>query len=145
MFQTIFNKGSLPLAEQTLYFTARRHDAIASNIANVETPKYKALDANEDDFREAMKRAIERRDRMPVPTFHMEGYRSVRPQVGGGLNVEFEEASSAGILSHTENNVDIDLEMGRMLKNAQKHNLAASVLAHQFALLREAIAERVTG
>lgn len=143
MFNTIFSKGSIPILEQELYFTARRHDAIANNVANAETPRYKTMDAPVEDFKTAMKRAIDERDRRRIPVFRFEGYRGVKPAPGGGLAVEYEEAEEAGILRHIENNVDIDLEMGKMVKNAMRHNFVAQLLAHQFDLVREAIAERV--
>jgi hypothetical protein len=35
--------------------------------------------------------------------------------------------------------------MGRMVRNATVHQTAASLLAHQFAMMREAIGERIFG
>lgn len=145
MLNTIFSKGSLPVLEQVLYFTARRHDAIAGNIANVETPKYRAIDAPVEDFQEAMDRAIAARDERRIPVFRFEGYGDVKPRPGGGMIVDYIEAPETGILRHIENNVDIDMEMGKLVKNAMLHNLVANIMAQQFHLLQEAIAERVTG
>lgn len=145
MVSTMFNKGAIPVLEQVLYFTSLRHDAIANNIANAETPGYRAVDAPQADFEEAMRRAIEARDEQRIPVFRFEGYGAAKPREGGGLSLEFVERDPSGILRHIENNVDVDLEMGALVKNAMKHNLAAGLLAHQFTLLREAVAERVGG
>jgi flagellar basal-body rod protein FlgB len=144
MYNTIFSKGSIPALEALMHFTTARHKAIANNIANVETPGYKAMDAPEQDFRTALTRAFEDQGRSRVGVFELEPYRNVRP-AANGLDVRYVESPEAGILRHIENNVDLDMEMGRMTKNAGLHNLAATLLSHQFGQLRVAISERVTG
>ena len=40
------------------------------------------------------------------------------------------------------NNVDIDVEMGRLGKNALLHNLYTQILANRLAVMRSAIAGR---
>ena len=145
MFNTIFSKGSLPILEQVLYFTGRRHDAIVSNIANVETPGYKAIDAPKKDFDTALDRAIQERNDRWVKVFRFEGYGGVAPRPGGGMLVENIESPDMGILRHTENNVDVDIEMGKMVQNAGLHNLVANIMAQQFSMLRTAISERISG
>jgi flagellar basal-body rod protein FlgB len=42
-------KGTLSILEKALDFRSRRHAAITSNIANIDTPGYKAFDAVMDD------------------------------------------------------------------------------------------------
>lgn len=146
MLNTMFDRGSLPAMEQILHFTALRHQALANNIANAETPKYKTLDISEKDFRSALAEAYEGQRRSPVGVFEFLGRCDVMPGASGGLDARLLEAppDETGILRHIENNVDIDIEMGKMVKNAGLHNLMASLLNHQFNMLREAIAERIT-
>lgn len=141
---TLFNKGSIPILEQMVYFTTQRHKASAANIANAETPQYKAVDVPEADFQAALEEAIAERDRRPVPVFEFTGDGGIRPKAGGGLEIELIE-KIGGFLKHDENNVDIDLEMAGMLKNAKRHNLATTILGQQFTLLRSAISERILG
>lgn len=143
MLNTLFQKGSMPALEMLMHFTTARHKTIANNIANVETPGYKAMDVPEADFKTALARAFEGQRRSRTGVFEMEKHRGVTP-VAGGLEMRFTGAPDAGILRHIENNVDLDVEMGRMVKNAGLHNMAASLLAQQFSLLREAVSERVT-
>lgn len=132
MGPTMFDRGTLPVLEEWFHFAAARHRAIANNIANVETPFYKTLDVPEDRFRKAMDRALEEQKRSPVGAFE-------RP----ALSLEFVEGEG-GILRHSENNVDIDVEMGKLVKNASLHNLLTSLLTQQYEMLREAIMEKVT-
>lgn len=142
MFQTMFNRGSLPALEAIVHFTSARHKAIAHNIANADTVGYKAIDAPEAGFKRALTRAYHGARQSPTGVFEMAAGPGLRP-TPTGLEVRFEETRDAGILRHSGNNVDIDMEMGRMVRNASLHNLAASLLAHQFAQLRTAIAERI--
>jgi flagellar basal-body rod protein FlgB len=143
MFNTIFQRGSIPALEQLLYFTSERHKAIANNIAHVNTLRYKSIDAPEDEFRQAIFAAYQRQKQSPLGVFIFEGTQHVRPKPQGGLAVQFIQSPDPGILTHGENNVDIDKEMAKMLKNARQHNFAATLLRHQFDLMRAAIAERV--
>lgn len=48
-------------------------------------------------------------------------------------------AAEAGVLKANGNNVDLEVEMSKMVRNSALHSTAASLLAHQFTLLREAI------
>jgi flagellar basal-body rod protein FlgB len=142
MVSGMFNRGSIPALEAMMHFTSARHKAIAANIANVDTVFYKALDAPEADFKKALARAYDGQRNSPTGVFEMEARRGLRP-TATGLQVRFDESADAGILKHTENNVDLEIEMGKMVKNAGLHNMAASLLAHEFTMLREAISGRV--
>jgi flagellar basal body rod protein FlgB len=155
MFQTLFNTGAIPIAEKVLYFTRERHTFLANNVANAETPMYKAVDAPVREFHEALEAAIRERDRYWVPVFEFGGAAGVRVRRGGGLSVEPREVKDLSRrnpdrmwemlpgLRRDLNNVDLDVEFTKMVKNAQLHNTMASVLAHQFGVLQEAIRERV--
>jgi flagellar basal-body rod protein FlgB len=123
MVEGMFDRGSLPVLESLVRFAAARHRVIAANIANVDTANYRARDLPVGAFREALARAVDAR-RLEL-----------RPVL----------APDAGPLKSNGNNVDLDMEMGRMVRNATVHQTAASLLAHQFAMLREAVGERLFG
>ena len=53
------------------------------------------------------------------------------------------EAGDAGILKANGNNVDLEVEMAKMVRNNALHSTAAALLAHQYSLLREAISGHV--
>lgn len=114
MGEMIFDGGSLPALEAILRFTAARHKAIASNIANADTPGYRAVDLPAGEFRRALDQALA-------------GHRAE-------LRLRPEESSDA---------VTLETELAKMVKNGTLHNLAATLLAQQFHLLREAVGERV--
>ena len=144
MTPTMFNKGMIAVLQPAIYFTAERHRAITNNIANISTPGYQMVDAPEDEFREALSRAIEERDERPVPVFRFEGSSRILPRPDGNLAVAFSEfPREAGTLKHDENNVFAEREMVKLARNAGKHNLLVDLLHQQFALLQSAIRERV--
>lgn len=143
MFNTIFTKGSIGYMEQILHFTRARHNAIASNIANVETPTYKSIDLPETEFKEALQKAVEAQGARHVPVFEMEKTLHVRPKELGGLDIDILEREEGGFLKHDENNVDIEQEMVDLVKNTGLHNTIAALLDKQFDMLSTAISGRV--
>src|SRR5579859_6271976 len=119
MLDRLFAGGSLPALEAMLTFSSERQRLIATNIANVDTLGYRARDLSESDFRQALDQAF------------------------GGRNlpyrVDAREAAERGTLKPGGNNVDLEVEMAKMLRNNVLHSTAATLLAHQFSLLREAV------
>ena len=142
MYQTVFNRGSLPYIEQILHFTRARHNAIAANIANVENPTYKSIDAPIAEFKKAMATAVRKQNGRHVPTFEMEKTTNLSPKPAGGLGVNLLEESPGAFLKHDENNVDIDKEMAKLVKNSGLHNTMATLLRSHFDLLESAIRGR---
>jgi flagellar basal-body rod protein FlgB len=142
MLSTMFNRGSVPALEAMMQYTSARHNAIANNIANVETVGYKAMDVDVKGFERALARAFDERRDSPSGVFEMPSTRNIQPSPDG-LKFRTVESTETGILRHIQNNVDLDIEMGKLVKNSSLHNLAATLLAQQFMVTREAIAERV--
>lgn len=136
MPSTIFNRGSLPTLEALMHFTTARHRAIANNVANAETPGYRPIDVAEGDFMTALRRAYADRDASRTGTHALKDHGGVRT-TDIGLDLRYLERTG------TEKVVDLDMEMARMVKNAERHNLAATLLAQQMSQLREAFAGRI--
>jgi flagellar basal-body rod protein FlgB len=124
MMDRLFGAGSLRALETMLTFASDRQNVIAGNIANVDSVGYRTRDLSEGDFRSALARAFEGR---------------------GGAPEAFEagEAADAGPLKAGGNNVDLEVEMAKMVRNSALHSTAAALLAHQFSLLREAVSGHV--
>lgn len=56
---------SIPILEQVVQFTEARHTVLAGNIANMDTPGYKARDLSVEDFQKRLGEAIDAR-RQPL-------------------------------------------------------------------------------
>ncbi len=130
---TIFDR-TMQLVSRTLDLRQARQRVIASNIANEETPGYRATDLNFMDTLQAAHRG-----RGPVTLAVTHGTHlgprgdSVR-QVTGKLG-----DVPAGDLPLDANSVNIELEMAKMSDNAMQYNSAASIMAIRFRQLMGAI------
>ena len=124
MMDRLFAGGSLPPLEAMLRFASERQRVIATNIANVDTLGYRAQDLSEGEFLRALDAAFGGRS-LPARPLARE--------------------SAAGILKPGGNNVDLEVEMAKMVRNSDLYSTAATLLAHQFSLLREAVSGRVAG
>lgn len=124
MIDRLFGAGSFRALETMLTYASDRQKAIATNIANVDSVGYRTRDLSEDDFRAALTRAFEGRGDAPSAF-----------RIG--------EAAESGPLKAGGNNVDLELEMAKMVRNSALHSTAAALLAHQFSLLREAVSGHV--
>lgn len=97
-----------------------RHQAIAQNVANVNTPNYRRLAvAFEDDLARALKAGS--------------GAGAVRPHT----------VEAAGAAERADgNSVDVDLEMAQLAKNGLLYSAASQIMASRLATLRSAISGR---
>ena len=104
---------------QALTLHQQRHEVLASNVANVETPGYRA---KELDFGAALKEAFvaaeEPAPRLPE-TRVLEDRDAPRRADG--------------------NTVDIDMQMAKLGANGGRYVALARILGHRLALLRQAI------
>ncbi len=110
-----------------------RHRLVASNIANAETPGYRAKDIR---FEVELKRELEGRRGtvMPVRThpLHMGGSDGVTASI-------IERGSATGGLDG--NTVSLDEEMVRLTENATMYSVLAKLIKHKFSHLMTAIKE----
>jgi flagellar basal-body rod protein FlgB len=131
----IFDR-TMQLLNRTLDLRQARQRVIASNIANEETPGYRAADLN---FQDSLQAAHRGRGfvSLAVTQGHHIGPRgdSIQRVVGKLGPVP------AGDLPLDANSVNIELEMAKMSDNAMQYNAAAELLAKKFRGLLNAIRE----
>ena len=137
MLPGILQGSTVPVLEQVVNFHQSRHTILASNIANMDTPGYRVRDLSTDQFHTNLKEAIKARHERPLQFSSGEvfdpGQRAMR-EVKDSLH---------GILYHDNSNVSIEQQIAEISKNQAQHNLALSILVHQFQLLKAAVSERV--
>ncbi len=105
------------LLDQVLAFRNLRHDVIASNIANANTPGYKAFDVILREHAGAMK-PIE-----PNRT-HPRHLTQSDPASPGGLR--FERSREAARLDG--NNVSLDQELGKLMENRVMYEVGMELM-----------------
>jgi flagellar basal-body rod protein FlgB len=106
---------------QALTFHHRRHEILATNIANIETPGYRARDFEFDDALEAA----------------FEGREMAKEQAGAFAARVVDKPSN--LTRPDGNTVDLDLEMARLADNRSTYTTMAEILGRRFAELRRAI------
>jgi flagellar basal-body rod protein FlgB len=132
--KTIFEPHE-SLAEKVLDMQLMRQNVVASNMANMTTPNYKARRL---EFEENLQAALNldargkmtRSDEKHIPAvFHPETF---------GPDMEKDLAYR---VIHGDDNVDLDKEMAVMAKNTMRYNALTTVVKKGFDGLRDVIAD----
>lgn len=132
---TIFD-GTMRLIQQALDRSAARQRVIASNIANEETPGYRAKELY---FRDALAGAAGARP--PISLVRTHRQHIGRGSDGMSLAVGKVAEVPADDLPLDANSVNLDLEMAKLSDNAMRYNTAATILAQRVRQLFSAIRE----
>jgi flagellar basal-body rod protein FlgB len=115
----------------SLKYRQMRQELIASNIANAETPGYKA---KKIDFEDALARALDTDEQQTLKTTDSKHF-----NVGGGgfnnLKPEIYEESN-GIVSLDGNTVDRDAEMADMAENKIMYDASVQLLNKKLGLMK---------
>ena len=125
MISAIFDQPSYVAAKKMMDATLARHEAIASNLANLETPGYKRMDL--------------------APSFAQ----ALQSAVGSGSSAQIAGltptlAVDTTALAHTRdgNTVRLETELAALIKNTTEHSLETQILTGAMARLRLAITGR---
>lgn len=124
----------------TLYSTAidlrtQRHQLLASNVANADTPQFKARDF---DFRQAMEDALANHPARgglalaATATTHLPG------RVGNAaINLQYRGDVQSAVDGNT---VDMDVERAQMTDNAMQYQILTQLISDEFRGMKEALA-----
>ena len=147
MLERLFQKGAIPTLEKGVSFTARRHEVLANNIANVDTVYYKAQDLPVEEFQDVLRRSVDARRADPVGVFRWQGSGDLAENEFGAVEAPARRVppTKSGILRHDKNNVSVEEEMAKIGKNSMMHMAMLDLLRKQFRMLDSALAERVEG
>ncbi len=126
---------------RALNLRAKRNSVISANIANIDTPGYKAKDMN---FKEVMDSYLEEKmgvksDKsssekdIPLETTHP-GHITPRSKA---VEPSVKISKERGV----PNNVDLDEEMAKLSENNIQYQLTMQMLIKKFEILRTAITE----
>ena len=122
---------SLAGIEKAMDLTWKRNQAITSNIANVETPQYRAVDYN---FSTELDRAFNVSDPSNQIKQTSSKHMDLSSESGAHLMPDL-----SGATKPDGNNVDIDIQMGRLAYNSSKYIQAANLIRKKFQILSNAI------
>ena len=125
MIDALFNSPNYVAAKKLLDVTALRQEAIASNIANVETPHYKRVDVARN-FSTELSQALASKDAARIA--------EVQPELATDL--------SAVATRKDGNTVQLEAELLKLNQNFLEHQLETQLVSGNMLKLRLAITGR---
>ena len=125
MIDAIFSQPGYAATKKMMDATALRHEAIASNIANIETPNYKRIDIA-PSFQAELRAALGSKDISKIS--------SIAP----GL----EEDANAVAANRDGNTVQLETELLKLNQNTLAHSLETQLVTGTLLKLRLAISGR---
>ncbi len=114
------------LAKKLLDAAAFRHELIATNLANVETPGFKRVDLA-PDFSQKLGLLVQKGD--------LDGTRD--------LAIQLHEDTHAGPARPDGNNIELDRELLELNRNALEYEFLAEYTSNSLQRLKTAITGRV--
>ncbi|HXS69104.1 MAG TPA: flagellar basal body rod protein FlgB [Candidatus Polarisedimenticolia bacterium] len=122
MIEALFNEPNYVAAKKTLDAVALRQEAIATNIANLETPGYKRIDLA-PSFRNELDRACASNDPRQIE--------AIKPSLAVDTN--------AVASSQDGNTVNLENEMMQLNQNVMTHMLETQMVSTELYRLKMAI------
>ena len=125
---------TISILEKSLNLRSKRHHVLAANVANIDTPNYKAFDlAVEEEFKKStpapgkIKLVRTQTDHLPIQNRPMDRITLTRAD-----EPEFS-------LRADGNTVDLDKTMGNLAENTLLFKTAAQIISSKFKALKEVI------
>ena len=125
MIEGLFNQTGYVAAKKMLDLSALRHEALASNLANLETPHYRRMDVD-PNFPLELRQAVESKD----------------PQRIASLQPGLAADASAVAIRKDGNTVVLESELMKMNQNFLENQLETQLVSGALLKLRLAITGR---
>jgi flagellar basal-body rod protein FlgB len=124
--------GTLSHMQAALDVRSLRQEVLASNLANSETPGFRAVDV---DFEATMREMVERMDSAGAASAA-----STTPSrsLMDALTLRADDATSIG---NSQNSVDVDQQLSHLEENALMFQVTAQLMARRFQGLTNVIEE----
>jgi flagellar basal-body rod protein FlgB len=126
MIDALFSQPDYLAAKKMLDVTVLRHDAIASNLANIETPNYKRLDVS-PSFESELQQAVSSQDPKQIA--------AAVPELA--VDTSAESSRSDG------NTVTLESEMMKLNQNMIEHTLETQLVSYNLQRLRMAVTGQI--
>ena len=127
----LFKTTTIPALEHSLNFSEKRHELLAGNLANMDTPGYRQRDLDIGEFQSALADSIRLQKDVAAVSV------SSRNDVLLGPRAAMDQ-----VVFHDDSDVSLEHQVTEIAKNQHLHGLAITTMRSQFALLQAAITER---
>jgi len=130
------------ILEKSLDGLSQRSQAISNNVANVDTPNFKAAEVN---FEQQLASALNRQpagDELPLALTH-----GAHIPANGTAHISPDDIQPASVqlltttMRNDGNSVDVDREMARLAETQLSYQASTQLLNQKLRLFREAIWE----
>jgi len=128
MSDSLFADNAMRTAKAALDGLGLRQQAISRNLANIDTPGYRAQTIN---FEETLQRMLHKGGSLPLKITNASHQTTAAQNVGFSL-----EARPGGIFRADENNVDVDVEMTEMSEAGIQYQAVSQVVSEKLLLLK---------
>lgn len=143
----LFDSSTISLLEKVAIFGERRHEVLAGNVANINTPNYRMRDLPVDAFQHALKKAVEQQRQTEAAATSSGGPAEQAPESMNKLFprqlFETVKAAPENITFQDANNRSIEQQMMELTKNNMMQNFAIELMRAQYGMLQTAISERL--
>jgi flagellar basal-body rod protein FlgB len=127
MIEPLFTSNNYQIACKLLDAATLRHEAIAANVANAETPGYRRMDVS-STFATQLSASIARGD---------------FAQTAATIQPTLEQDAHARTVRPDGNSVDLEHELLEMNRNSAEHEYLTQVLTYNLKQLKMAISGTV--
>ena len=125
--------NTISYLSRALDMMSERHKLLSSNIANQDTPDFKAKDINFIDELRAMQSAGGVQNITRTNPMHMSSNNGLN---SSGAKITNRPESNSG---YDNNSVNVELEMANMAQNSILYNASAQVISTKFKMIANAI------
>ncbi len=125
--------NALAFQQQALDLRAYRQQVLASNIANADTPHYKARDV---DFAAALKNAVAGRGNGDLALATSSPRHLAGPGATGAAPLLYRKETQSSVDGNT---VDMDIERSQFAENAIHYEAGVNFITHQLRMMSTAM------
>ena len=125
--------NALSFQQQALGLRAYRQQVLAGNIANSDTPNYKAMDFN---FSAALKEAVAGRQDGGLSISRTNSAHLSGNAGGGPVRLMYRTPAQASVDGNT---VEMDVERAQFSENAIQYEAGVTFITHQLKMLMSAV------
>jgi flagellar basal-body rod protein FlgB len=128
MSDSLFSDTSTRIAKMALDGLSLRQQAISRNLANIDTPGFKAQTVN---FQQTLDRMVDKGNVLPLSITNGAHLTTAADETGFSLSLR-----SGGSSRADENNVDVDVEMTDMSEAGIQYQAVSQAISKKLLLLK---------
>lgn len=134
----MWNRTVLPLMTTSMDLRSRNQDVITTNIANAETPRYKAKElVFEDQLRQAVHGNKKDEEMLDVARTHPDHL----PQAQSASFQPYLQQQDNQTVRNDGNDVELEKEMSEMIENSIMYNASVQIASKKIEGMKKAIRE----